>query len=155
MLFSCPSLFTSDLINETGLNMTKYKTLAMIIGILLITGMVTNTGFAQANGGSNFLPVSVHASKQADYSIDSHHVVIPAIRKEIIQDKLKDNGQLIDINIIGLLPESQDNGIIDAGKDAAKAKKGAGKDAVAAGKDVAKAEKGVGKDAAKAEKGAE
>ena len=136
--------------------MTKYKTLVVIIGITLIIGMVSNTGFAQSNSGSNFLHVSVHASKQADYSIDSHFVVIPPIRKEIILDKLKDNGQLIDINIFGMLPESQDNGIIDAGKDAVKAEKGTGKDA---GKDEVKAEKGevkaekdAGKDAAAAGK---
>ena len=116
--------------------MTKYKTLSMIIGILLIIGMDTNTGFAQSNSGFNFLHVSVHASKQADYSIDSHYVVIPAISKDIIQDKLKDNGQLIDINIFGMLPESQDNGLIDAGKDAAAAERAADATEKDAGKDA-------------------
>ena len=122
------------MVNETEVNMTKYKTLVVIIGITLIIGMVSNTGFAQSNSGSNFLHVSVHASKQADYSIDSHFVVIPPIRKEIILDKLKDNGKLIDINIIGMLPESQVNIANDADKYAAAAARAA----VAANKEVEK-----------------
>ena len=135
--------------------MTKYKILSMIIGVLLIIGMATNTSFAQSNSESNFLHVSVHASKQADYSIDSHHFVIPVISKGIIQDKLKDNGQLIDNNIIGMQPESQVNGLIDAEKAAKAAEKDTEKAAKAAEKDTDKAAKVPEKDTEKAAKAAE
>jgi hypothetical protein len=140
------------LVNEREVNMTKYKIPSIIIGILLIIGMNTNTSFAQSNSESNFLHISVHSSKQADYSIDSHYFVIPAISKEIIQDKLKDNVQLIDTNITGMLPESQANGLIDPDKVAKAAEKDADKAAKATEKDTDKAAKATEKDIDKAAK---